>query len=100
MRTGRRAVRKPRTVQTRGHNWTSINKVPASSDEENDENEEIDDTVDLDLADIGLEDEDDTDYEDVDNGLEEDSQAPEEEVIPVKVRFTISHKVMSQCLTL
>ena len=42
----------------------------------------------MELADIGLEDEDDTDYEDVDNAAEEDSQAPEEEVLPVKVRFT------------
>lgn len=41
----------------------------------------------LELADIGLEDEEDTDYEDVDNAAEEDSQAPEEETIPVKVRF-------------
>ena len=41
----------------------------------------------MELADIGLEDEDDTDYEDVDNAAEEDSQAPEEEVLPVKVKF-------------
>lgn len=96
MRTGRRAVRKPRTVQTRGHAWTSINRT-ISSDEENEgngENEEIDDAVDLDLADVGLEDGDDTDYEDVDNGAEEDSQAPEEEVLPVKVRSINSQKRM------
>ena len=41
----------------------------------------------LDLGDIGLEDEEDTEYEDVDNVAEDDSQAPEEEVLPVKVRF-------------
>ena len=79
MRTGRRGGRKPRAAQTRGHNWTSINKLPIGSDEEMEDS--------MELADIGLEDEDDTDYEDVDNAAEEDSQAPEEENLPVKVKF-------------
>ena len=43
----------------------------------------------LELADIGLEDEEDTEYEDVDNAAEEDSQAPEEEILPVKVRVIL-----------
>lgn len=81
MRVGsRRGGRRPRAAQTRGHNWTSINKLPASSDEE------VEDSMGL----IGLdEDDEDTDYEDVGNVVsaaeEESSQAPEEEVVPLKV---------------
>ncbi|KAL8789116.1 MAG: hypothetical protein Q9195_006982 [Heterodermia aff. obscurata] len=67
----RRGGRKPRAAQTRGHNWTSINKLPVDSDEE------VDDSMGL----IGLdEDDEDTDYEDIGNQAEEESsQAPEEE---------------------
>ena len=78
MRIGsRRGGRKPRAAQTRGHNWTSINKLPVDSDEE------VDDSMGL----IGLdEDDEDTDYEDIGNQAgEESSQAPEEEADPVKV---------------
>lgn len=75
MRSSRRGGRRPRAAQTRGHNWTSVNKLL-------DSDEEVDDSMGL----IGLdEDEEDTDYEDASNAArEESSQAPEEEIVPMK----------------
>lgn len=77
--TAKRATRKPRAAQARGHNWTSINKIPLTDEED------IFEDYESAPMDLGIEDDDnDTEYEDIAQAAAEDDSQPAEEVIVVK----------------
>ncbi|KAL8830805.1 MAG: hypothetical protein Q9191_001235 [Dirinaria sp. TL-2023a] len=78
----RRGTRKPRAVQTRGHNWTSVNKMPLTSDEEMIDYEDDPDSLKPTMV---QDDDGDTEYEDISHAAEESSQPPDEEEDPDKI---------------
>lgn len=82
--TARRGGRKARATANRGHNWTSVNKIPFSDEEDNYEDYGI---VPMEL-DIG--DDNDTDYEDASQAAaEESSQHADEDFAPKPIRVGV-----------